>query len=773
VAPLLFKEPPKPETIDFIQKSKRGYVALIELSKVFVETHGQHGEPQYQDPLKTEDFRRVGCIGKVIRFGNSPDGTFQMFVNVTKRFTLKKVLSNEPHLLGKIEVFHEKVDTHNAHLKALIAALITKIKDLIKLNAIFSEEMKLFISRFGSNAPSQLTDMVASMLSTLTTDELQDVLETFDLNDRITKVLGLVHKEVEVARVKEKINKQIESKASKQQRDFFLHEQLKAIKKELGMEKDEKSADVEKLKEKLSKLKLTVEAQKVVNEEMEKLKVYDERSPEYGVLRNYLQWICSLPWGIYSHDQLDMPRVQKVLDKDHYGMQEVKDRILEFVAVQKLKKMAGGSILCLVGPPGVGKTSLGKSIAHALGRKFYNFSLGGMRDEAEIKGHRRTYIGAMPGKILQALKSAETANPVIVLDEIDKLTTSYQGDPASALLEVLDPQQNNAFLDHYLDLRFDLSHVLFICTANTTDSIPPALLDRLEIIPLSGYILEEKKAIAKRFVLPKVLLEHGLTPKDFAIEDKALEKMIRHYARESGVRGLEQQIRKISRKVAREKAEKKINKIQISLKNLKHYLGTEKYMEESPFPTIVPGIVTGLAWTSLGGSTLYIESIVVDQEMGKGSLKLTGQLGKVMEESAQLAHSYVASISPKHAVIPKDFFSKSRIHLHVPAGATPKDGPSAGITMALSLFSLASGKKVPEDFAMTGELTLSGAVLPIGGVREKLVASKRAGKKRIIFPADNQKDFEELPDYLKKGLKIFFVRHFDEVLQCVYPGKKV
>lgn len=768
VAPLLFPQAPKPETLEFIHKAKKGYVGLIELTKSFIDAHGREGV--YAEPLKKEDFYRVGSVGKILKSGTTPDGQFQALVNVQKRFTLEKILSNEPHLIGKATIVHEKIDPKDAQLKALIAALITKIKELIKFNAVFSEEMKLFISRFGTQSPGQLTDMVASMLSTITTEALQDILETFDIQERVTKVLNLVHKEVEVSRVKEKINKQIEEKVSKQQRDFFLNEQLKSIKKELGMEKDEKSNDLDKLKDRLAKLKLPPEAEKVVNEEIEKLKVYDERSSEYGVIRNYLQWVASLPWGVTTTDNLDLDKVLKTLNKDHYGIQEVKDRILEFVSVQKLKKSTKGSILCFVGPPGVGKTSLGKSIAHALGRKFYNFSLGGMRDEAEIKGHRRTYIGAMPGKIIQALKTVETSNPLIVLDEIDKLGTSYQGDPSSALLEVLDPEQNSGFLDHYLDLRFDLSKVFFICTANTMDTIPAPLLDRMEVITLSGYILEEKKVIAKKFVIPKQLVEHGLEAKDMKILDSGLETMIRHYARESGVRSLEQQVRKICRKVAREKAGRGFKPASIDKKNLRRYLGIEKFAEDSPYAKIVPGIVTGLAWTAMGGSTLYVESIRVGEESGKGSIKITGQLGKVMEESVQIAHSYVASIASEHKIAP-GYFNDARIHLHVPAGATPKDGPSAGITMALSLFSLASKRVVPPDLAMTGELTVSGYVLPIGGVREKLTAAKRAGKKRILLPSENLKDFDELPAHIKKGLKVSFVRRFDDVLKAAFPGR--
>lgn len=769
VAPLVFPQPLTPEAVEFISKTKNGWVALVELTKEFAKAHGHEGN--YKESLTVENFRKVGGAGRVLRMGPMPDGSFQILVNVQRRLSLKKIVTNEPHLIGRVQWHLENLDGDDPQVKAMVQALISKIKELIKLNAVFSEEMKLFISRFGSNAPGQLTDMVASMLSTINTEELQDILETLDPMERIQKVLHFVHREVEVIQVKERINKQIEEKTSKQQRDFFLNEQLKLIKKELGLEKDEKSADLERMRAKVAKLKLSPEAQKVVGEELEKLKLYDERSAEYGVLRNYLQWITSLPWGIYTEDQLDLKRVRKTLDNDHYGIEEVKDRILEFVAVQKLKKSVGGSILCFVGPPGVGKTSLGKSIAHALGRKFYNFSLGGMRDEAEIKGHRRTYIGAMPGKILQALKSCESANPVLMLDEIDKLGVSHQGDPASALLEVLDPEQNSGFLDHYLDLRFDLSRVLFVCTANTADTIPPPLLDRMEIINLSGYILEEKVHIANRFVVPKALVAHGLAETDLKLTPDALSLMIRQYARESGVRSLEQQIRKLCRKAAREKAENPKSNLTVTPENLRKWLGPARFTEDSPYDHVVPGIVTGLAWTSMGGSTLYIESLLVRKSPGKGGLRITGQLGKVMEESSQIAWSYVSSISKDWHVSPS-FFTDASVHLHVPAGATPKDGPSAGITMALSLFSLASGLVVPHDLAMTGELTAAGYVLPIGGVREKLVAAKRSGKKRVLLPEENRRDYEELPKAVKKGLKIDFVKRFEEVLTKTFPRLK-
>ena len=705
----------------------------------------------------------VGCAGKILKISNVPDGGMQVLINAIRRFTIKKVISQKPKLTCRVTYFIPDFNKNDVQIKAYTAALITKIKELIKLNPVFSEEMKLVISHYGTEEPGQLADLIASILSNITYQDMQGVLETFSVQDRLTRVLNYVHKEVEVNQVKEQINKKIEEEISHQQRQFFLQEQLKHIKQELGMEKDEKHSEIEKIKKQLSNLDLSSEAQKVVDEELEKLQMYDTRSSDYSVSRNYLSWITALPWGINTRDNLNLKKAKTILNKDHYGLEEVKSRVLEFIAIQKLKKSLSGSILCFVGPPGVGKTSLGNSIATALGRKFYNFSLGGMRDEAEIKGHRRTYIGAMPGKVIQALKTTQSSNPVIMLDEIDKIKSNFQGDPSSALLEVLDPEQNKQFLDHYLDVRFDLSKILFIATANQLETIPDPLLDRMEIIRISGYLLEEKREIAKKFILPKQIKNHGLDPQFIEITNYGIDYIIKYYARESGVRTLEQQFRKILRKIAYRFASSEFSNINID-KNVTDYLGMERFKDESPYDITDPGIVSGLAWTSLGGSSLYIESIVVSEKENDGSISLTGQLGKVMEESAAIAYSYIKKISSKYKLNPR-FFRDAQIHLHVPEGATPKDGPSAGITMALSLMSLAQKKAVPPIIAMTGELTVTGQVLPIGGVREKVIAAKRVGKKRIIIPWDNKRDFEELPNIVKRGIKVHFVKTFPEVLK--------
>jgi ATP-dependent Lon protease len=563
----------------------------------------------------------------------------------------------------------------------------------------------------------------------------------------------------------------------KQQREFFLKEQLKAIQKELGIAKDDRTAELDKFKERVSQLTLTDEAKKRVEEEMDKMAILETGSPEYAVTRNYLDWVSLLPWGRHSADKLDLKRAKRVLDRDHYGLTDVKKRILEFLAVGIHKGEIAGSIILLVGPPGVGKTSIGRSIADALGRRFYRFSVGGIRDEAEIKGHRRTYIGAMPGKFIQAMKDAGTANPVIMLDEIDKTGASYHGDPASALLEVLDPEQNADFLDHYLDLRFDLSKVLFVCTANQLDTIPGplldrmeviqlSLLDRMEVIQLSGYIAEEKLQIAKRYLLPRQVQRAGLQKGAVKLDTSTLRALIDGYARDAGVRRLEKQLGKIVRKCAVKMLEGEEAPIKVTASDLKDYLGSPVFRDERRLSG--PGVVTGLAWTAMGGATLSIEAAAT-HAFNRG-FKLTGQLGDVMKESAEIAYGYVVSHAVEFGADPA-FFEKSFIHLHVPAGATPKDGPSAGITMASALLSLARDEPV-RRIAMTGELTLTGEVFPIGGVREKLIAARRAGIKEIILPVDNQGDFEEVPEHIRKGLEVHFASRFEEVVPRLFRKQR-
>ncbi|MEW6527869.1 MAG: endopeptidase La [Spirochaetota bacterium] len=719
---------------------------------------------QRESMVTSDDLYKVGVTIKVLKIAPIDENTIQVMVNALKRFTLVQVMTEQPIIRWKVDHYYEPELEPTDEMKAYSAAILSSVKELIKSNSLFQEELKLFLNRFSLEDPGKLADFVASLTSAEPA-EVQDILETFDVKARVEKVLLLLKKELELSKLQKKISQQIEERIAKNQKEFFLREQLKEIKKELGLEKDEKTSEIEKFEERVKKLKLSEEALKRFNEELEKLKVLEPHSAEYGVSRNYLDWLTSLPWGIYSQDNYDIHKAKKILDRDHYGLQDIKDRILEFISAGKKKGSITGSIICFVGPPGVGKTSIGKSVAAALNRKFYRFSLGGMRDEAEIKGHRRTYIGAMPGKIIQSPKVVETSNPVIMLDEIDKIGASFQGDPASALLEVLDPEQNSQFLDHYLDVRYDLSNILFIATANQLDTIPLPLMDRMEIMHLSGYILEEKLEIAKRYLIPKQLKEHGLHKNEVKIDTAALKNIIDGYAREAGVRSLENNIKKIMRKATRQIIEGTTSTVTVTTQNLEEFLGKPRFTDESLYKKPIPGVVMGLAWTSLGGATLYIEATAIPSKT-KGFTQ-TGQLGNVMKESTEIAYSYIRSKVKQFGIDP-DFFENHFIHLHVPAGATPKDGPSAGITMATALYSLAKNKPIKKSVAMTGELTITGRVLPIGGVKEKTLAAKRAKVKTIIYPAENKKDFDELPEHIKKGIDARFVSYFEEVLDIVY-----
>ena len=570
------------------------------------------------------------------------------------------------------------------------------------------------------------------------------------------------------------INKRIEDRLSTQQRQFFLKEQLKEIKKELGLSKDDKESEEEKFRKRIEALTLTEEASERIEEELEKLRLLEPSSPEFNVTRAYLDWLTVLPWGKTTEDNEDIEQAEEILQADHYGLEDVKDRILELISVGMMNGNLSGTIILLVGPPGVGKTSIGQSIARSLNREFYRFSVGGMRDEAEIKGHRRTYIGALPGKFVQALKVCKSSNPVLMLDEVDKIGSSFRGDPASALLEVLDPEQNKDFLDHYLDVRFDLSKVLFICTANQLDTIPGPLLDRMEVIRLSGYILEEKLQIARRHLIERQLSSHGLKPEEFQIDDNTLREVIDGYAREAGVRNLEKQLKKMMRKAARQIVtergkENPKTEVQINKEDLKEYLGKRSFTEEQAFTEPKVGVVMGLAYTALGGATLHIEARSIFNK--NGGLKQTGQLGDVMKESAEIAYSYVRSLLQNDPDA-KEFFEEKMIHLHVPAGATPKDGPSAGITMACALTSLIFDTPLKAGLAMTGELTLTGVVLPIGGVKEKTIAARRAKISELVFPADNQEDFEDLDDSVREGITAHFVKKLEDVLAIGFPNLK-
>ncbi len=716
-------------------------------------------------PVTGAHLHDVGVIAEIAQLQVLPDGQgVQVILAAQDRFRILGILEEKPHIVAKVEHLIETEMADNPDLKAYSVAVIQSIKELIQLNPLHKEELNLFMSRSSLHEPGRLADFSAA-LTTASGQELQEILATLSIRERLRKVLLLLKKEINISRLQAQIGKQIDEKVSKQQRDFFLREQLKAIRKELGLAKEGKEAEAEKFEERLKSLTLTDEARERVNEELEKLRMLEPASPEYHVSRHYLDWLTALPWGVMTQDGYDLAKAERVLNRDHYGLEDVKNRILEFLAVGKMKGRMAGTILCFVGPPGVGKTSIGQSIARSIGRQFYRFSVGGIRDEAEIKGHRRTYIGALPGKFIQTMKVCKSQNPVIMIDEIDKIGASYQGDPASALLEVLDPEQNRDFLDHYLDVRFDLSNVLFVCTANLTDTIPRPLLDRMEVITLSGYILEEKLQIAKRFLVPKQLETHGVAPKRLAFTPAALRLIIDGYAREPGVRNLDKQLRKIIRKAVKRMVDDAGLTLKIDAKDVKTYLGNPTYSEESLYAEPIPGVIMGLAWTSLGGTTLYIESTSVETD--KAGLKQTGQLGAVMVESSEIAYTYVRALL--NADVPaREFFQKRFVHLHVPAGATPKDGPSAGITMAASLYSLAKGKPPRAGFAMTGELTLTGRVMPIGGVKEKTIAAKRAKVKQVIFPEENRRDWDELPAHIRRGLKPHFVRTFDDVVKLIF-----
>ncbi len=721
--------------------------------------------------ISYNDLHSVGILARILRIIPMEHGGAQVVLNMEKRISVERPMRGKT-LRAHVN-YHDDITTGiSKELKAYSISIITTIKELLKLNPLFKEELQIFLGHSDFTEPGKLADF-ACALTTASRDELQDVLETFDLQSRIDKALMLLKKELDLSKLQNSINQKIEATISKTQREFFLREQLKTIKKELGLEKDDKSVDVEKFKGRLEKRKVPDDVMTVIKEELEKLNVLEVQSSEYAVCRNYLDWLTIIPWGIYNEEPLELKAAEKILDEDHYGLEDIKERILEFISVGKLSGGVKGNIICLVGPPGVGKTSIGKSIARALGRQFFRFSVGGMKDEAEIKGHRRTYIGSMPGKLIQALKLTQTMNPVIMLDEVDKMGNSYHGDPASALLEVLDSEQNKDFLDHYLDVRCDLSKVLFIVTANVLDTIPEPLKDRMEVLRLSGYIQEEKVEIAKRFLLPRNQTAMGLKSTDVSFTKESFEHIINGYAREAGVRNLENTIKKILRKVAvkivrgREK-NKVFKEVEITPKNLNGYLGkpiftTDRYHKKTPV-----GVCMGLAWTSMGGATLYIESVKTHAE--KTEMKLTGLAGEVMKESSQIAWTYLQSVREQYAPgIP--FFEKSLIHVHIPEGATPKDGPSAGITMTTALLSLLTNTPVKENLGMTGELTLTGKILPIGGVKEKLIAARRSGATTLIFPKDNQRDYDELPKYVKKGIEVHFVDHYKEVYDVAFSKK--
>ena len=747
--PVLLNKENWEETYEAIKARKCKYIGII-----FVNTDNH-------EKALTTDFSRMGTLVK-IHDPKVKEDYIQLIAEGIQRFEIDNWISGKAPYRAVVDYPKDIIDGSEQEFKAYGLAIMNAFRELLPLNPLYSEELKYFLNRYSASEPSQLADFAAS-LTTAENDKLQDILETLNLSERMEKVLALFKQEIEVTKLQFNIRERVEENLSEHQRDFFLRQQLNEIQKELGMVKDDQTLDTDRFRERIEKLTLSEEATKKAEEELSKLSLLDPQSPEYNVARNWLDWLTQLPWGKHSEDLLDLKRAKKVLDKGHDGLEDVKDRILEFLAVGALKGEVSGSIICLVGPPGVGKTSIGRSIAESLGRKFYRFSVGGMRDEAEIKGHRRTYIGAMPGKFVQALKDCETANPVIMLDEIDKIGASFQGDPASALLEVLDPEQNNEFMDHFMDVRFDLSKALFVCTANTLDTIPGPLLDRMEVIRLSGYITEEKIKIAKHHLWPALLAEAGLTREQVQITPATIRHVIEGYARESGVRNLKKQLDKLVRKLALKFVTTDLESTKIHVNELEEMLGQPRFTPEKINQQV--GTVTGLAWTSMGGATLTIEASRV-HTLNRG-FKLSGQLGDVMQESAGIAYSFISSNLDKYKADP-EFFDKAFVHLHVPDGATPKDGPSAGVTMATALLSLARDEAIKSPLAMTGELSLTGQVLPVGGIREKVIAAKRIGIKELIIPEDNRKDYQELPDYLQEGMTVHFAKHFDEVARLTF-----
>jgi len=704
-----------------------------------------------------EDLYPIGTAAMILKMIKMPDGSLRLLVQGISRIHIREYVQTEPYYRARIEPIPDKY-TRDVRLDALMMNVRGLFQRIVELAPYLSDEVG--VMALNVQDPSELIYLIASSIN-ISTKERQEILEIQEVRQQLERVTFFLNRELEIMEVREKIQSQVKGEMDKTQREYYLREQLKAIQRELG-EKDERTAELEELREKIEKAQMPPEAREAAERELDRLTKMPPAAAEYTVSRTYLEWLVELPWAIHTQDSLDIEAAQKVLDEDHYDLERIKKRILEYLAVRKLKQDMKGPILCFLGPPGVGKTSLGRSIARALGRKFVRISLGGVRDEAEIRGHRRTYIGALPGRIIQGIRRAGSNNPVFMLDEIDKVGTDFRGDPSSALLEVLDPEQNYAFSDHYLEVPFDLSKVMFIATANVLETVPPALRDRMEVLDLPGYTEDEKLMIAKTHLLPKQLEAHGLEPKHLQIEEAALRLIIRSYTREAGVRNLERQIATICRGVAKEVASGKEETTVITSDKVSPYLGPVKFFSEVAERTAVPGVATGLAWTPTGGDILFVEATLM---RGGKTLSLTGQLGDVMKESAQAALSYIRS-KAKDLGIPEDFYEKNDIHIHVPAGAIPKDGPSAGVTMMTALASVLTGRPVRNDVAMTGEITLRGQVLPVGGIKEKVLAAKQAGIKTVILPKRNEKDLEELREDLKEGLNFIFVQRMDEVLEA-------
>ena len=708
-----------------------------------------------EDDPAQDGIYKTGVLANVLQLLKLPDGTVKVLVEGRSRVTITGFIENENFFEASAE-YLEETTGDAAEEEALVRNVAAEFERYAKIKKNIPEEAMAAVGE--ATEPAKLADLVAGHLG-IEVDQKQGLLETLSVSERLEKVYGMMQGEMSVLQVEKKIKTRVKSQMERTQREYYLNEQMKAIQKELG-DGEEGQNEVAELEAKIAETKLSKEAREKVDAELKKLKNMSPMSAEATVVRNYLDWILALPWGVKSRTKKDLNHAQKVLDNDHYGLEKVKERIVEYLAVQQRSAKLKGPIMCLVGPPGVGKTSLGKSVAKATGREFIRISLGGVRDESEIRGHRRTYIGSMPGKIIQALKKAKTTNPLILLDEIDKMGQDFRGDPASAMLEVLDPEQNATFVDHYLEVEYDLSNVMFLTTANSYN-MPGPLLDRMEIISLSGYTEDEKVEIAKQHLLPKVMKNHGLKPAEFTVADDALLAMVRVYTREAGVRNLERELAKVARKAVTKIVKKEAKLIEVSAANLNDFLGVERYSFGLAEEKDQVGVVTGLAWTSVGGELLNIEALRLP---GKGRMKTTGKLGDVMKESIDAASSYVRSIAPQIGVKPTKFDTID-IHVHVPDGATPKDGPSAGLAMVTSIVSVLTQIPVRKDIAMTGEVSLRGNAMPIGGLKEKLLAALRGGITTVLIPQENAKDLPDIPDNVKEGLKIIPVKHVSEVLE--------
>ncbi len=715
-------------------------------------------DPEIEDPSE-EDLYRIGTLARILKIQKTGRNTYSLMVQGIQRIVLERILTDDPYWISEVTTINDQSDKEDLQLSALDQTLRKVAREVIKLTPELPRGAEKMLSEI--KEPGQLADMIASTLD-ISLDDKMKILSTFDLKERLDTTLEMLSRIKEVLSVRKEIENHLRDDVAKSQRETILRQQLKAIQKELG-EDDYKTADIETLEKKLKEAELSEEAREMADRELNRLRAMNPAQAEYMVAKTYLEWLANLPWTKATEDNLDLDRVNEILNEDHYGLEKIKQRIIEHLAVRKLNPDKKGPILCFTGPPGVGKTSLGRSIARALGREFIRLSLGGVRDEAEIRGHRRTYVGALPGRVIQGMRKAGTINPVFILDEIDKLGTSYRGDPSSALLEVLDPEQNSTFSDHYLEVSYDLSNVFFICTANQLDPIQPPLRDRMEIIELSGYTWQEKLHIATDHLVPKQIKDHGLKETQLEMTDDAIKHIVESYTREAGVRQLEREIRSVCRKVAVEVAKGDESGHQIDTEQVGDYLGQVKFFPEAAELTRMPGVATGLAWTPTGGDLLFIEATRMP---GNGKLTLTGKLGEVMKESAEAALAYIRS-NTKDLGVPTDFYKTWDIHIHVPAGAIPKEGPSAGVAMLSAIISLITGRRVRGDVAMTGEITLRGRVLPVGGIKEKVLAAHRAGIRKVVLPKRNQKDLEEVPAEARDEMEFSFVDDMQLALEEV------